>query len=83
MAWLQLLWAGSVQCGERRDIRVPDVRRQDAALAAATTVWNDLIPVVLPLTAALPAIHGARVRSDATRYPRLRWTDEMRPMAER
>jgi hypothetical protein len=54
---------------------MPDIRRQDAAVAAATTVWRGNRPIVLPLTIALPAIHGARICS-AGRYPRLAWTDE-------
>jgi hypothetical protein len=73
-------WAGAACVGERR-VLMPDVHRQDAAVAAATTVWNDLRPVVLPLTVALPAIHGARLRSDASRYPRFDWRDV--PVAER
>jgi hypothetical protein len=54
-----------------RDELLPDVRRQDAALACATTVWNGTIPAVLPLTIAMPAIHGARLCADAGRFPRL------------
>jgi hypothetical protein len=53
---------------------MPDVRRQDAAVAAATTVWHAQIPYVVPLTLAMPAIHGARL-CDLS-YPRLSWLDE-------
>lgn len=55
---------------------MPDVRRQDAALAVATTVWRlDGAPLVLPLTVAVSAIHGARLCD--SRWPRLSWTDEI------
>lgn len=54
---------------------MPDVRRQDAAVAAATTVWRTSgAPMVLPLTIAMPAIHGARLCD--TRWPRLSLLDE-------
>lgn len=55
---------------------MPDMRRQDAAVGAATTVWRARQPLVLPLTIALPAIHGARICSEGGRYPRLGWLDE-------
>ncbi|MCW2928663.1 MAG: hypothetical protein JWM86_2631 [Thermoleophilia bacterium] len=54
---------------------MPDVRRQDAAVAAATTVWRSHgAPMVLPLTLAMPAIHGARLCD--SRWPRLSHLDE-------
>ncbi len=54
---------------------MPDVRRQDAALAAATTVWPLTgAPMVLPLTIAVAAVHGARLCD--SRWPRLSWLDE-------
>jgi hypothetical protein len=55
---------------------MPDVRRQDAAVAAATTVWRTRgAPMVLPLTIAMPAIHGARLCD--SRWPRLAWGDDL------
>lgn len=60
---------------ERTDGSMPDVRRQDAAVAAATTVWRSHgAPMVLPLTVAMPAIHGARLCD--SRWPRLSLLDE-------
>jgi hypothetical protein len=60
---------------------MPDVRRQDAALAAATTVWDDLRPIVLPLTIALPAVHGARLCSGRP-YPTLGWNEDLRQLGD-
>ncbi len=61
---------------------VTDVLRHDAAIAAATTVWTVDSAVVLPLTAALPSIHGARLCSEARgRHRRLSWLDE--PVVQR
>lgn len=57
---------------------MPDLRRQDAAVGAATTVWLARSAYVLPLTVALPAIQGARFCSEGSRYPRLSWLDEPR-----
>lgn len=57
---------------------MPDVRRQDAAVAAATTVWRSHgAPMVLPLTVSMAAIHGARLCD--SRWPRLSWLDEPIP----
>ena len=44
-------------------------------MAAATTVWrSNGAPMVLPLTVAMPAIHGARLCD--SRWPRLSLFDE-------
>lgn len=44
-------------------------------MGAATTVWRvNGAPLVLPLTAAMPAIRGARLCD--TRWPRLSLLDE-------
>lgn len=54
---------------------MPDVRRQDAAVATATTIWRTSgAPLVLPLTLSLSAIHGARLCD--SRWPRLCLFDE-------
>ena len=54
---------------------MPDPRRQDAALAAATTVWSAARAWVLPLTVAVGAVHGARL-FDRDPRPQLGWTVE-------
>jgi len=60
-------------------VSMPDMRRQDAALAAATTVWSlELAPMVLPLTFANSAIHSARICAETTRHPFRTWADEAR-----
>jgi hypothetical protein len=68
--------------GPSKDSRnaVTDVLRHDAAVAAATTVWTSTHAYVLPLTAALPSIHGARLCSECRGMRRrLGWLDEPVP----
>jgi hypothetical protein len=51
-----------------------DLRRHDAALGAATTIWQVTgPPLVLPLTVALAAIQGVRMCMGP--FPRLAWGD--------
>ena len=61
------------------DVTMPDMRRQDAALGAATTVWSlEFEPMVLPLTFANPSIHSARLCAEMSRHPFRTWADEAR-----
>ncbi len=57
---------------------MPDIRIQDAALACASTVWRGTVPLVLPLTIALAAIHGARLCTCGEAYPALSWSERER-----